>query len=306
MSALRLHWCLSTPDESRGRVRPAAATHSAGPTFGHLAAARTAERVGFDGVHLPIATWGDEGWLAVADLLAETDRLKVLVGFRPGRVDPVHAAQLTALYQRISNGRMTLEVLTDHEPARSDEFLAVLRGVWSHSPFDFAGAHYRVEAAQVRHGVDPVPALYVDASAGPAARVAARHADVCLTSGAPEQVSEQVERIRSLAGDREPTLRFGLRAFTLSRDTSSQARRDARRLLRGRARGGTVAALVGSHEEVADRIEDYHRRGIDELVLSGHPHVEEVHSFGAGVLPVLARRGLLAGPGGERFVARSA
>jgi alkanesulfonate monooxygenase len=148
--------------------------------------------------------------------------------------------------------------------------------------------------------------LYVDASAGPGDRVAARQADVCLLPGAPEQVSEQVERIRSLAGDRERTVRFGLRAFTLSRDTSSQARRDAGRLLGARARGGAVTALVGSHEEVADRVEDYHRRGIDELVLSGHPHVEEIHSFGDGVLPVLARRGLLAGPGGDRVVARSA
>ncbi|MHB9757305.1 LLM class flavin-dependent oxidoreductase [Streptomyces sp. BYX5S] len=60
----------------------------------------------------------------------------------------------------------------------------------------------------------------------------------------------------------------------------------------GLVRGGAGTALVGSHAEVADRIEEYHRLGIDEFVLSGVPHLEEAYWFGEGVLPVLARRGL--------------
>ena len=64
----------------------------------------------------------------------------------------------------------------------------------------------------------------------------------------------------------------------------------------GLVRGGAGTALVGSHEEVADRIEEYHRAGIDEFVLSGHPHLEEAYWFGEGVLPLLSRRGLWAHP----------
>ncbi|MER5438479.1 LLM class flavin-dependent oxidoreductase [Streptomyces sp. NPDC002790] len=60
----------------------------------------------------------------------------------------------------------------------------------------------------------------------------------------------------------------------------------------GLVRGGAGTALVGSHEEVADRIEEYHRLGIDEFVLSGVPHLEEAYWFGEGVLPLLERRGL--------------
>ncbi|MFE9250429.1 LLM class flavin-dependent oxidoreductase [Streptomyces sp. NPDC007088] len=60
----------------------------------------------------------------------------------------------------------------------------------------------------------------------------------------------------------------------------------------GLVRGGAGTALVGSHEEVADLIEEYHALGIEEFVLSGYPHLEEAYWFGEGVLPVLAGRGL--------------
>jgi alkanesulfonate monooxygenase len=64
----------------------------------------------------------------------------------------------------------------------------------------------------------------------------------------------------------------------------------------GLVRGGAGTALVGSHQEVADRIEEYHRLGITEYVMSGHPHVEEAYWFGEGVLPLLRQRGLWEHP----------
>ncbi|MGV1050137.1 MAG: LLM class flavin-dependent oxidoreductase [Solirubrobacterales bacterium] len=61
----------------------------------------------------------------------------------------------------------------------------------------------------------------------------------------------------------------------------------------GLGRGGAGTALVGSHEEVAERIEEYSRLGIEEFVLSGYPHLEEAYWFAEGVRPVLRRDGLL-------------
>jgi alkanesulfonate monooxygenase len=66
----------------------------------------------------------------------------------------------------------------------------------------------------------------------------------------------------------------------------------------GLVRGGAGTALVGSHDEVADRIAEYHGLGIDEFVLSGYPHLEEAYWFGEGVLPRLAARGLWRHPAG--------
>ncbi|QXE35989.1 LLM class flavin-dependent oxidoreductase [Streptomyces sp. GMY02] len=67
----------------------------------------------------------------------------------------------------------------------------------------------------------------------------------------------------------------------------------------GLVRGGAGTALVGSHAEVAERIAEYHRLGIDEFIMSGHPHVEEAYWFGEGVLPLLADQGLWRHPTAE-------
>jgi len=64
----------------------------------------------------------------------------------------------------------------------------------------------------------------------------------------------------------------------------------------GLLRGGAGTALVGSHAEVADRIEEYARLGISEFIMSGYPHLEEAYWFAEGVLPVLADRGLWQHP----------
>jgi alkanesulfonate monooxygenase len=62
----------------------------------------------------------------------------------------------------------------------------------------------------------------------------------------------------------------------------------------GLVRPGVGTALVGSHEEVAERIEEYHSLGLTHLILSAQPHLEEAYSFGEGVMPLLRKRGLLA------------
>ena len=73
----------------------------------------------------------------------------------------------------------------------------------------------------------------------------------------------------------------------------------------GLVRGGAGTALVGSYEEIADRIEEYRAVGIDEFVLSAYPHLEGAYWFGEGVLPVLERRGVWTNPLGARPVLSS-
>ncbi|MEV6615041.1 LLM class flavin-dependent oxidoreductase [Streptomyces sp. NPDC051051] len=60
----------------------------------------------------------------------------------------------------------------------------------------------------------------------------------------------------------------------------------------GLVRGGAGTALVGSHDEVAERIKEYHALGVEEFVLSGYPHLEEAYWFGENVLPRLRAQGL--------------
>ena len=251
--SITLHWFLPTSGDGRTVVEhfhanraPAAGTRRE-PDIDYLAQiARTAEQVGFTGVLTPTGTWCEDAWLTTAALIARTTTLKFLVAFRPGVISPTLAAQMAATYQRISRGRLLLNVVTggdeveqrrfgdrlDHDQryARTDEFLHVVRSVWSGTPLDFEGAHYRVEGATLMGVPDPVPPIYFGGSSDAALPVAARRADVYLTWGEPPaQVAEKIGRVRELAGDRP--IRFGVRLHTISRDTSAEAWREAEKLL---------------------------------------------------------------------------
>jgi alkanesulfonate monooxygenase len=376
---IKLHWFLPTsgdsrslvgagqgvPGEVRGGLKETLAHGFREPTIDYLAdVARTAEKLGFEGVLTPTGTFCEDAWLTTAALLRETSRLKFLVAFRPGVINPVLAAQMAAAYQRISDGRLMINIVTGGEPreqarfgdtapkaeryARTEEFLTVLRGTWINAPFDFDGQYFTVEGAQASGGITPTPDIYFGGSSGPAGPVAAKHADVYLTWGEPpELVREKLAWMRDLAAAEGRTLRFGLRIHTLSRDTSEEAWQHAQWLLDGLdpstvakaqaaltasestgqqrmlslrggrstytsarelevapnlwsgvslVRGGAGTALVGSHQEVADRLEEYHRLGIDEFILSGYPHVEEAYWFGEGVMPLLREKGLYGEP----------
>src|SRR6188472_3141009 len=183
---LNLHWFLPTSGDSRSLVgagqgspgrNPAGVLGSdtegfRPPTIEYLAdIARTAEKLGFEGVLTPTGTFCEDAWLVTAALLRETSTLKFLVAFRPGVINPVLAAQMAAAYQRMSGGRLLLNIVTGGNPdeqarfgdtdpkatryARTEEFLAVLRGTWEQAPFDFKGSFFEVEGALVKGGIHP-------------------------------------------------------------------------------------------------------------------------------------------------------
>ncbi|GAA3881014.1 LLM class flavin-dependent oxidoreductase [Saccharothrix violaceirubra] len=246
------HWFLPTSGDGRTIVErfhanPTQGTPaSRGPDIDYLAAVASAAEVnGFTGVLTPTGTWCEDAWLSTAALLARTSRLKFLVAFRPGAVSPTLAAQMAATYQRISRGRLLLNVVTggdaieqrrfgdwlDHDQryARTDEFLRVVRSVWGGEPVDFTGEHYRIAGATLPAPPDPIPPVYFGGSSDAALPVAARHADVYLTWGEPPaDVAAKIARVRALT---DRPVRFGVRLHTISRDTSEEAWREAGRLL---------------------------------------------------------------------------
>nr|WP_222131977.1 LLM class flavin-dependent oxidoreductase [Pseudonocardia sp. C8] len=257
--------------------------------IGYLAQiARAAEAQGFHGVLTPTGTFCEDSWLTTAALLRETRTLRYLVAFRPGVLSPTLAAQMAATYQRISGGRLLLNIVTggdaveqerfgdhlDHDAryARTDEFLAVLRGAWSGAPFDFAGAHYDVRGATTLAAPDPEPPIYFGGSSDAALPVAARHADVYLTWGEPpDAVAEKVGRVRKLAEDLGRSPRFGIRLHVITRDTADEAWAQAQRLLDALdpAEIERAQSVLRSSQSVGQRrMLDLHGGSRDDLVVA--------------------------------------
>ncbi len=361
--SIHVHWFLPTTGDSREIVGFGPTVARRSPDIDYLAqVARAADQLGFEAVLTPTGTWCEDAWLTTAALSRDTTRLKFLVAFRPGLVSPTLAAQQASTFQRISDGRLLLNIVTggdadeqrrfgdwlDHDRRydRTAEFITVLRGAWSDKPFDFTGEHYEIAGATTVRPPSPTPEIFFGGASPAAERVAAQHADVYLTWGeTPTQVAERIGRMRALAAEAGRELRFGIRLHVISRDRSADAWDVTDRMLDamsdevialaqsqfnlaesvgqqrmaalhggtrdnlviapnlwagyGLVRSGAGTALVGSHDEVAERIAEYHALGIDHFILSGQPHLEEAYWFAEGVFPLLARAGLFDAAAGN-------
>jgi alkanesulfonate monooxygenase len=354
---LKLHWFLPTGGDARDVLPGPDDPHRRAPSLPYLAQVATAcDTLGFNGMLTPCGTGCEDAWLATAALIPLTRRVKFLVAFRPALLSPTLAAQMASTYQRVSDGRLLVNIVTGAEPAelarfgvwddketryeRTGEFVEIMRGAWSGESFSYKGAHYEVEDATTRAVPDPIPRIYFGGASEAAERIAAAHVDVYLAWGEPPaMVSERLTRVRALAAEAGRTLDFGIRFHVIARPTAEEAWEAAGTLrarmsddaiaaaqadfattqsvgqqrmaaLRadgqddlviypnvwagvGLVRGGVGTALVGSYDEVADRIAEYHDLGFDEFILSGYPHLEEAYWFGEGVMPVLRARGLV-------------
>ena len=247
MSA-KFFWFLPTNGDSRSIVGAShASKHHAipagyrAPTRRYLAeVARAADRLGYEGVLTPTGTWCEDAWLTASALLAETERLKFLVAFRPGLVPPTLAAQQAATLQRFSDGRLLLNVVSGGEDAeqrrfgdqlghderyrRTGEFLRIVRDIWDRESVDFDGEYYVIRDGRVSEPPDPLPELYFGGSSPAALPIAAEYVDVYLTWGEPPPAAAaKIARVRELAAEHNRTLRYGIRLHTISRDTSAAA-----------------------------------------------------------------------------------
>jgi len=311
------------------------------------------DRLGYDGALIPTGSECDDGWVVASSLATVTERMKFLVAVRPGIISPTFAARQAASLDRLSEGRLLLNVVAGGTPvelardgavlphderyAQTSEFLHIWRQLMQGQVVDFTGKYYRIADGRIsfRPVQKPYPPLWLGGSSEPAKDVAAEHIDLYLTYAEPlEQIEEKIRSVRERAARQGRHIRFGMRVHMVVRETNEEAWAAANRLIShvsdeaiaaaqqrftaesdsvgqsrmaalhqgrrdrleirpnlwagiGLVRTGAATALVGDPPTVAKRLREYQALGIDTVIASGYPHLEEAYRVAELLFPEL-------------------
>ncbi|MFC0220571.1 FMNH2-dependent alkanesulfonate monooxygenase [Pseudochelatococcus lubricantis] len=368
-SATPLNFFWFIPTHGDGRYL-GSEQYSRRPEFGYFKQVAIAvDQLGFNGVLLPTGQSCEDSWITAAGLATVTERLKFLVALRPGVTSPAFAARQTVALDRLSGGRLLLNVVVGGNPVelagdgihlghderyrQGREFLDIWTRLVTGETVNFDGEYYKVAGARIDFppAQSPRPPLYFGGSSEAGQELAASSTDLYLTWGEPvAQVAEKLASVRRKAAAKGRNIRFGLRIHFIVRETEEEAWRAADRLISnitdeqiertyrrfveemdsegqrrqaalhggrrdrlvvapnlwagvGLVRTGVGTALVGTPDQIAERLREYRAVGIDTIVGSGYPHLEEAYRVAELLFPQLGiaadRQGLRAGVANE-------
>lgn len=202
--------------------------------------AQAADSLGFYGVLLPTGRSCEDSWVIASALAPQTRQLRFLVAVRPGLASPTLAARMTATLDRISDGRLLINIVTGGDPVENAgdgiflnhderyevtrEFLVVYRALLAGETVNYQGKHIRIEDGRLLFLPAQTPPLYFGGSSVAANDVAAEHVDKYLTWGEPPAAVEaKIREVRALAAARGREVTFGIRLHMIVRETDQEA-----------------------------------------------------------------------------------
>ncbi|HEX3760255.1 MAG TPA: LLM class flavin-dependent oxidoreductase [Kofleriaceae bacterium] len=222
--------------------------------------ARRSEQIGFDltliaelflndikGISAPCL----DAWSTAAALAAVTESLELMVAVRPTFHPPAIFAKQAANVDRISGGRLSLNVVSswwsdearrygvhfeqhDDRYGRTAEWLSILNGAWSEPAFSFTGKHYKVEDVilEPKPVRKPRPVIYAGGESPAAKALISSQCDAYVMHGdAPARVGEKVadmEQRRAKLG--LPRMTYGVAGYTIVRDDQAEVDRELARI----------------------------------------------------------------------------
>ncbi len=314
-------------------------------TFEHIARiARAAEDGGFDVTLVPELNLNDikghagpalDAWAIATATAAVTSRLEIMAALRPSYHSVALAAKQAATIQEIAQGRFTLNVVSawwaeearqygipfaDHDDryALTTEYVDVLRGLWSETPFSHEGRHFSLEGTHLEPKPATQPLIYAGGESEAGRAAIAGFADAYVTHGGT--VEELSAKIADMRARREragkPAFRhFGMAAFAIVRDTEEEAQAELARITDVRSGAayesyqdfvtksqldveislreysvsnrGLRPELIGTPQQVADRIRQFQDVGVDTLLLQFSPALDELERFAEQVIPLV-------------------
>jgi FMNH2-dependent dimethyl sulfone monooxygenase len=295
--------------------------------------ARRSEQIGYDltlvaelllndikGINAPSL----DAWSTAAALAAVTERLELMVAVRPSFHPPAILAKQAANIDRISNGRLALNVVSawwkdearrygaafdehDDRYARTTEWLDVVDGAWSSPRFSYAGRFYRhddivLEPKPISRPGRRRPTIYAGGESDTAKRTIARQCDAYVMHGdPPERIASKIadmkwrrEQASEDLGVDLPPLRFGVAAYAIVRERESDVKREIDRITNVAAGSPGYANyrdwIANTRLEQRVSLEDYSvsNRGL-RAGLAGTPEqvAERVEAFEAAGVDLL-------------------
>ena len=268
-----------------------------------------------------------EAWIMASAMIAETNSIELMVAAHPGIVHPQLAAKMGASLDRISGGRFAINVVngwyqkefevfgngtwldrTEERYCRMGEFMQVLKGLWCEERFDFDGTYFQLEDAElpIKTLQVPNPPIYAASSAKQGMDQIARHADVWFVGYEPgfdnalqniERIFRDVEHMRKLGATYGRSLRFGINAHVICAETRKEAIAQARSLeaYGARDRISLVAAkalgpgLVGTPDDIVERLSVLRQIGIDTPMVHFYPMLDGLETFAGEIVPRLPK-----------------
>jgi len=305
--------------------------------------AQRAEEIGYDltliaelnlndikGVEAPSL----DAWSTTAALAAVTKKLELMVAVRPTFHNPALLAKQAANIDHISNGRLTLNVVSswwadeatkygiqfdqhDDRYARTSEWLDVVNGCWNQQGFSYQGKYYRVDdnVLSPKPVSKPRPTLYAGGESETAKNLITGKCDAYLMHGdPPELVGKKIAdmRTRREAAGLSP-MTYGVAGYAIVRDSEAEMKKEVARItdVQQSARGyanyqqwitgsnleqkisledysvsnrGLRSGLVGTPEQVSERLQEFAAVGVDLVLLQSSPQLEEMERFAAQVM----------------------
>jgi len=268
-----------------------------------------------------------EAWIMATAMIAETNSIELMVAAHPGIIHPQLAAKMGASLDRISGGRFAINVVngwyqkefevfgngtwldrTEERYTRMGEFMQVLKGLWCGERLDFDGTYFQLEDAElpIKTLQVPNPPIYAASSAQQGMDQIARHADVWFVGYEPgfdnasqniERIARDVEHMRKLGAAYGRTLRFGINAHVICAETRKEANAQARSLeaYGARDRISLVSAkalgpgLVGTPDDIVERLNVLHQIGIDTPMVHFYPMLDGLETFASEIVPRLPK-----------------
>jgi len=249
--------------------------------------AGAADSLGYEGVLIPTGRSCEDPWVIASSLIGATQRLKFLVAVRPGLHQPSLAARMSATFDRLSGGRLLVNLVTGGDQAelegdgvfldhaaryeQSAEFIRIWREIIARShegqSFDYDGRHLQVKGAKLLFPPvqAPHPPVWFGGSSEAAHELAAEQIDRYLTWGEPPaEVAKKIADVRARAQRKGRKVEFGIRLHVIVRETEDEAWRAADALI-SRLDDDTViraqAAFARMDSEGQRRMAALHRQG---------------------------------------------